>query len=430
MRAAVVWPIPSRWTDMASPSPLWRERDFLRLWAAQTVSDFGARITREGLPMMAVMGLAATPGQLGLLAAMISGPALLAGLFAGGWIDRTRRRPILVAADLVRAVVLITLPLAAWLKLLTIWQVYAAGALVAGASAIFAIADHAYLPSLVSPGRLTEANARIASTEAMAEMGGPALAGFLFQWLTAPFAVAMNAVTYLVSAVFLARIEQPETAPEPRSRRRRWLDGVRTGLAAVWSEPLVRPLLLMSGVNGLFGGGFSALYMVYALRELGLAPALLGLIIGCGGAASLAGSLIARPMAARMGLGPAIMASALVAGASALLIPLAGTSAALTLPCMVGAQLLGDSFGVATIVLAVSLRQSLFPQQLLGRTGAAFQAVSGAAQIVGALGGGYLGARFGVGVGVLVAAAGVTLGPLVGFASPLRGFRELPATSA
>ncbi|MDB5494052.1 MAG: transporter, partial [Phenylobacterium sp.] len=176
---------------MPSDLPLWRQGDFRRLWAAQAVSDFGARITRDGLPMMAVLALAASPAQLGLLAALAGAPALLVGLSAGGLVDRSRRRTLLIAADLVRAAVLVTLPLAAWLRVLGLGQVFAAAALVAAASALFDIADHAYLPSLVGRDRLTEANARIGATESLAEMGGPALAGLLFQWLTAPVAVAV-----------------------------------------------------------------------------------------------------------------------------------------------------------------------------------------------------------------------------------------------
>ena len=181
---------------MTSKSPLWRQGDFLRLWSAQTVSDFGARITREGLPMMAVMGLAATPPQLGLLAALASGAALIVGLSAGDFIDHAARRPILIAMDLIRGLALVILPIAAWLGVLSMLQVYFAAAVVAAASVLFSIADHAYLPSLVGKAQITDANAKISLTESLAEMGGPALAGVLFQWLTAPIAVAINTATY------------------------------------------------------------------------------------------------------------------------------------------------------------------------------------------------------------------------------------------
>ena len=243
----------------APKGALSRHRDFLHLWGAQTVSDFGARITREGLPMMAVIGLAAAPTQLGLLAALSSGSALLVGLAAGDFVDHTARRPILIAMDLVRAAILIVLPIAAWMGLLSMLQVYAAAVLVAASSVLFDIADHAYLPGLVGKALVTDANAKISVTESVAEMGGPALAGMLFQWLTAPIAVAVNAATYLVSALLLARIRAPEPPRDASVRGRGWVDGVVTGARTSWGEPRVRILLVMTGVGGLFGGFFSAL---------------------------------------------------------------------------------------------------------------------------------------------------------------------------
>lgn len=413
---------------MPSDLPLWRHGDFRRLWTAQAISDFGARITREGLPMMAVLALAASPAQLGLLAALAGAPALLVGLSAGGLVDRSRRRTILIAADLIRAAVLITLPLAAWLHVLALGQVFAAAALVAAASALFDIADHAYLPSLVGRDRLTEANARISATESVAEMGGPALAGLLFQWLTAPFAVAVNAATYLVAAAFLAGITSREDLPAPQPRARRWLDGVRTGAAAAWREPLVRPLLWLAMGSGLFGGIFSALYIVFALRTLGLTPALLGLTIATGGAGAFAGSLTAQPLARAVGTGPAILASALAASASSLLIPLSPPGALPAMTSLIAAQLLGDSFGVVTLILAVSLRQSRLPGELLGRTGAAFQAAAGAAAVAGALAGGLLGQALGVRTALFVAAVGLGLAPALGCFSPLSRLRKISET--
>jgi predicted MFS family arabinose efflux permease len=411
---------------MSSRLPLWRQPDFRRLWAAQAVSDFGARITREGLPMMAVTTLAASPSQLGLLAAMASGAALLVGLSAGGFVDRTRRRRILIGADLLRAAVLVTVPVAAFLHLLTLWQVYAAAALVAGASVLFAIADHAYLPGLVDRQDITDANAKINATESVAELGGPALAGLLFQWLTAPFAVAINAATYLVSAAFLAAIRTPEPPLDHEPSGRRWTDGVRAGAAAAWAEPTVRPMLLMSTFNGLFGGIFSALYIVFALRVLHLTPALLGLAIACGGGGAFLGSLLAQPMARALGLGPAILASGALAAAGALLIPLSPPGVVGGMTGLVASQLIGDCFGVVSLILAVSLRQTLIPQKLLGRVGATFQAAAGGAAVVGALAGGVLGQAMGVRAALFVAVAGLFLAPLVGAASPLARLRTAP----
>jgi predicted MFS family arabinose efflux permease len=311
---------------------------------------------------------------------------------------------------------------------LSLGLVYAAAALVAAASSLFDIADHAYLPSLVGRSRLTEANARIGATESLAEMGGPALAGLLFQWLTAPFAVVVNAATYLVSAAFLAGIRTCETPPEPVATARRWLDGVRTGAAAAWREPHVRPLFVSAPISGLFGGIFSALYIVFGLRVVGLSPALLGVTIAFGGGGALLGSLIAQPLARRIGIGPAIIGSALASSACAMLIPLAPAGPVGGMTVLVLAQILGDAVGVATLILAVSLRQSLLPPNLLGRTGAAFQAAAGASAVAGALGGGLLGQAFGIRTALVVAAAGLAIGPALALFTPLRSLQKIPET--
>jgi len=411
---------------MPFKSPLWRQGDFLRLWGAQTVSDFGARITREGLPMMAVMALAATPEQLGLLYAITSGPALLIGLASGDFVDHAARRPILIAADIARALILVALPLAAWLGLLSMLQVYAAAGLVAAASVLFDIADHAYLPGLVGKPLVADANAKLSVTESVAEMGGPALAGMLFQWLTAPVAVAVNAATYVISAVLLARIRAPEPPRPDAARRRGWIDGVVTGARTAWAEPRVRVLLVMTAVGGLFGGFFGALYIAFVLRGLGLSPALLGLGIAAGGVGALAGSLLAQPMGRRLGVGPAICVAGALSALGTMIVLLAPRNPVGGMACLAVSQFLGDAFGVVPLILATSLRQIVLPQSLLGRVGATFRAAAGAAAVAGALAGGALGQAFGLRATLLAAIGGLLLGPLIGALSPLWKVKDMP----
>ncbi len=407
-------------------SPLWRERDFLRLWAAQSVSDFGARITREGLPIMAVLGLAAAPGQLGVLAALSSAAALLVGLAAGDFVDHTPRRGILIATDAMRAVVLLSVPIAAWFGVLTIWQVYVVATLVAAASVLFAIADHAYLPSLVGRTHVLDANAKVATTESVAEMGGPALAGLLFQLLTAPFAIAVNAATYLVSALFLASIRSPEPRPDT-AQRRGWWHGLVTGATTSWREPRVRVLLVMTGTGGLFGGFFSALYIAYVLRDMGLGTALMGLGIAAGGVGAMAGSMLAQRMARWLGVGPAIAVSGALSALGTMLILFAPADRTGAMAALVVSQILGDAFGVVPLILAASLRQSVLPGNVLGRVGATFRAVPGAGAVVGALAGGALGGVLGLRQTLFLAIGGLLIGPIYGLAAPaLRQVREMP----
>src|ERR1700710_2538803 len=170
------------------PATLWHHAGFLRLWAAQTVSSFGARITREGLALASILTIDAKPLQLGILAALVTGPSILVGFFAGGFIDRSHKRTIMIAADFARTLVLMSVPIAAWLHLLRMEQLYAVGALMGGVGLLFDIADHAFLPHLIAREQLIEGNTKLSMTESLAEVGGPALAGILIQTLTAPFA--------------------------------------------------------------------------------------------------------------------------------------------------------------------------------------------------------------------------------------------------
>lgn len=399
------------------PVALTRDRDFMKLWAAQAVSTFGARITREGLPMTAVLTLGASPATLGVLAALSYGPAFFVGLFGGGFVDRRHRRPILIATDLIRAGVLITVPIAAWLGWLSLWQVFAAAVLVGGASVLFDMADHAYLPALIGTERLVDGNSKLSATESVAELGGPAVAGLLFQWLTAPFAIAVNAVTYLVSALFLARIEQVEPDPEPVPPQH-WVADLTQGFRVAWAEPRVRPLLVLTAANGLFGGGFAALYLLFALRTLNLSPAMLGITVAFGGLGALIGAALAAPTARRLGAGPAILVMALASAASAMLIPLSPAAPVAGMAMLIVSQLLGDSTAVIYNVLAASLRQTVLPQETLGRAAGAFKAAGGGAMLIGALALGALGNLIGVRETLFIAAAGLAVGPLIALTSP------------
>lgn len=412
---------------MSSPSAL-AERDFARLWAAQSVSAFGARITREGLPIMAVASLGASPGALGLLAAVASGAGLAAGLLGGGFVDRHHRRPILVGADLLRALVLITIPLAAWLGLLTMPQVLVAAALVAAASVVFDVASHAYLPGLIGREALVDGNSKLSATEGVAEVGGPALGGLLLQWLTAPFAVAVNAGTYLVSAGFLAAIRKPEPAPEA-TEPDHWLSDMTAGFRIALADPIVRPLLLMSTAQGLFGGVFGALYVLFALKTLLLPPAMLGIAIAAGGVGALIGSFVGPWVGRRMGPGPTILAAMTALGLALLITPFAPAGPPSALVALICSQILGDMFAVSGFIQAGSLRQAILPQAVLGRVGGAFHAAAGGTAVIGALGGGLLGQVIGPRQALLIACLGFLATPLIGLASPLRRVREMPLTA-
>ncbi|HLK24085.1 MAG TPA: MFS transporter [Caulobacteraceae bacterium] len=415
--------------NLSPRGPLWRHGDFLKLWGAQTVSDFGARITREGVPYAAVLTVGANPVQMGFLAALSLGPSVAVGLMAGGLVDRSRRRRVLIAADLARAAVLAVIPLSAIMHWFSMAELYVAAFIVGALSVLFDIADHAYLPSLVERSLITDANAKLAVTESVAEIGGPALTGLLVGLLTAPLAIAVNAVTYLASAALLAGIRHAEAPPKPGPATTLASD-LRAGFKVAMGEPLVRAPFLTNLVTGFFGAAFSTCYMLFAIRVLGFPPALLGLVIAMGGVGALAGALTFTALSRAIGLGPATVVSGIVSAASALLIPAAGGSLALALAMMIASQLLGDSFGVAVIIGSKSLQQAVLPPGVLGRAGAAMRAAAGAAGVVGALAAGFTAVRIGVRPTLFIGAAGLVAAQIFLIASPLMRLRMLPPSAS
>ncbi len=404
---------------------LWRHRDFLKLWGAQSVSSFGARITREGLAFAAVMSLGASPAQVGVLAALARGPAIVVGLMGGGLVDRGRRRPILIWTDVGRAMVLASIPVAAWLHIFSMVQLYIVAALVGGLSVLFDMADHAYLPFLIARSDLVEGNAKLATTESIAEIGGPSLAGLLFQVFTAPFAIAVNAGTYLVSALVLATIRAPEPAPAPSEEAPTHpIADFKIGLVTALAHPVIRPLLLIACASALFGSFFSALYILFALRVLGLTPAMLGATISVGGVAALLGASLARALIQRFGIGPTFVYTGIVTGLGSLFIPLAHGGPVIGMVMLMASQAVGDSFGTVNEIAGRSLRQTQAPPEMMGRIGGVFAAAPGATGIIGAVVGGVLGGVLGPQHTLLIASAGVIVSPALGYFSALRTHTE------
>jgi hypothetical protein len=405
------------------PAGLRGHRDFMRLWGAQAVSSFGARIAREGLPMTAVIALKAGPEALGLFAAVALGAQAVVGLFAGALADRLPKRGLLIAADIVRAVVLAAIPLAAVTGRLSLIEIYLAGMLMGAANVTFDVADHAFLPSLIDASALGEGNARLAATEAVAEVGGPALAGLLFQLVAPPIAVAVNAATYLASAVLLGRIDPgaaPETmagiAPSPR------LD-LAAGVRAVLTHARVRPLWLADVARSFFGNFFAALYILLAIHVLKLTPGMLGLTIAMGGVGGFAGAAAAPWLTRRFGAGRAILLTGVAGAAMLFLIPLAAGPPLVAMAMLATAQLIGDGPPTVAQVSATTLRQTALPADQLGRAAGAFATGGAAAGVAGALVGGALGATIGPRETLLIAAAGVTAASLFLVFSPLRQLR-------
>ena len=441
----------ARETGVTSASPgrgssdrgLWRHADFLRLWAAQAVSAFGSRITRTALPIIAVTTLGEPEAIVGVLAAMQLAPGVVLAMMAGGFVDRGRKRRILIAADVIRAALVGSLTVMWALGALSMPHVVLVGAGVGAASALFQITDVAYLPALIGRRQLAEGNAKLETTEAIAEITGPASAGVLIAALGAPLAVAIDAASYLWSALMLGRIRAADTglAGPPRAATTpaagtaipgdtvlpvRTGEDFRIGLRAVFGHPQVRPIVLTLMVWSIAGGFFVALYTLFCLRELGLSEATFGVIIAMGGVGSLAGAMLARSLARVLGVGRTLIVTSALSLVFTMCVPIAAicTSHAMTVGFLVAHQLLGDGFAVAFIVLAVTLRQTVLPKEVLGRANAAVHVcTTGVLPVVALLAGG-LATLIGIRAAVWIGFSIGLVAPL--FVWPLRHLKDMP----
>jgi MFS family permease len=357
--------------------PLWRHRNFLRLWAAQAVSAFGSRITRTALPIIAIVTVSATPFDLALLSSLEVIPAIVVGALAGGWIDRSRKRRMLIMADIVRAGVVLSIPLVAWWSTITIVQLYAIAVVVGGASALFRLADLAYLPRVIGREHLIEGNSKLATTESIAEIGGPGLAGILIQVLTAPIAMLLDALSYLWSAAMLARIDTEERVAPVATARSSVIDDVRIGIRAGFGHPQIGPTLWALGIGSFADGFFMSLYMLYAIDTLGIGIATIGLLIGLGGIGALAGAMVASGTARWLGLGRALLVTMAIGKAMQILVALASELPSLTIALFAAQQLIGDGLLVAHMILSTSFRQAMLHEDVMARANGMLQVMHG-----------------------------------------------------
>ncbi len=344
--------------------------DFKKLWVGQTVSEFGSRISRAGIPLIAVITLGATPAQMGILAAVGSLPVLVFGLFAGVWVDRLRRRPILIAIDLTRMALLLTIPAAALSGHLDMPLLYIVLALMSVLGLVFENAYHAYLPSLVERDQMVEANSRLSTSESLAEIGGVSIAGVLIQVISAPLAIIFDALTFLFSASSVALIRKPEPAPKPAAERESVGREIVEGVQVVARNPILRTLAITLALRSFFGNFYATLYDIYGIRDLGLTPGILGFVIAAGGVGALIGALIAGRLGKRFSLGKILIGSLLFNAVIGLLHPLAGGSVLLASTMLIIPQVIGDGAMMIYMINAISLQQMVVPSHLLGRASA------------------------------------------------------------
>ena len=408
---------------MRKPGGLWRNPDFLWLWSSQTVSQFGSQVSLLALPLVAIVVLDASAFEVALLGVVEYLPFLLLSLPAGVWVDRLRRRPILVAADLVRAAALASLPLAYWADALSIWHLYTVGFVVGVGTVFFDVAYQSYLPSVVTRQELSEGNSKLEVSRSAAQLAGPGLGGVLIGILTAPVAVAVDAVSFLVSGLLIGRIATVERDPVTEARRS-LLSELLEGLRYVLRHEYVRGMATSVAVFNFFGNVGGAIILVYFVRELGLSATTIGLVFGLGNVGFLAGAIVARRVADRLGIGRTIVGSMALSVPGLLLVPLAPRDFAV--PVLIAS---GTIVGFAVVLFhvnAISLMQATTPDRLLGRMNASRRFIVWGVIPLGSLVGGTLASTIGLRPTLFVGAIGASLSVLPLLLSPVRSLARIP----
>ncbi|MBP2051018.1 MFS family permease [Streptomyces griseochromogenes] len=402
-----------------------RDPDFRRLFAATALGQLGDRVIFLALPLVAIAALDAGEFQVGLLTAMTTAGSLLVGLPAGAWVDRMRKRSVMVGADFVRALVLLTIPVAWWLDLLTIWWLCAAALVHGVLTVFFDVAYVSYLPHLVGRGNLVEGNSKLSAIRSVTSISGPAVAGPLIGWVGAPVTLVASSAGMAMSGLIAIGIRKRERKPEPSaSERPRLGRDIKEGLKFVLKRPVLRAVMLGDAIFNLFLIMYQTMLLVFLERRIGLESFGIGLILSGMGCGALLGALVAAGVSRRIGQGRVIWLASLVTCPLTVLMPLARPGWSLYVAAIgLAALSLG---GVVRFVAQASLQQALTPDRLLGRMSATARFVSWGGIPLGGVLGGASGSVFGSAATLWIGAAGMTVSALPAFLSPLRTMRELP----
>jgi predicted MFS family arabinose efflux permease len=404
---------------------LWRDREFRIFWSAQTVSEFGDRVTELALPLIAVTLLEASPAQVGLLTAAVWAPNLIS-LFIGTWVEQRRnKRGLMIAADLFRLVVLLSLPLAYWMGALDLWQLYAIALLAGAAHVVFNTAYAAFFVRLVKPADYMEANSKLSGTRSLSFMAGPAVGGILIQAITAPLAIVVDALSFVVSALQIGRLRvteaEPERAEEPLLQR------AFGGLRYVFSHPYLSASLGCATTVNFFNLMGSALLVLFASRYLGLSAGLIGIALGIGASGGLLGAVLATRLARAIGVGRLIATATVVFPASMAVVAFADG------PMWVKAVELGvaefvGAFSVMCFDIPLgALQASVTDDNLRSRVSGAFLSINFGVRPFGAIVGGLLGDWIGPRDTLLVSAVGGAVAVLWLLRSPILKVRTIEA---
>jgi MFS family permease len=418
--------------DEPKPAPkgsLWRDRNFLTMWSGQALSQFGAQITELAIPVLAVLLLNASEWEVGVLTAANVAAFLVVGLPAGAWIDRMRKRHVMIWADLVRAVALGMLPLLGLLGVLQMWHLYVVALVMGVATVFFDVSNQSIIPSLVRRDQIAEANGKLQSTEQLAGLAGPAFGGWLVGLVAAPFAILITVGTYLSSFVALLFTKDHEKLRAPEDHQP-LVKEIGEGLRWVFGNPLLRRIVGTTGVANFFGMASATLLPIFALRELGISPAAFGLVFTLASVGGLLGAIATPRIVARIGEARAIPVSALLFGFSPALVPLVALVPSLALPMLVVAYFIGSFTVLLYNITQVTFRQRITPTRLLGRMNASIRFVVWGVMPIGALLFGALGEWIGVVPTLWIGVAGEVLATLFVVTGPFWTMRELPDAHA
>lgn len=401
---------------------LWRHGDFIRLWSAQTISMFGSQVSALALPFVAVVVLKASAFEVAAMGTVFMTPFVFFTLPAGVWVDRLSRRPIMVVADWGRAAALGSVPLTYAFGSVTLWQLYVVSFVTGTLTVFFDVSYQSYLPSLVEREQLVQGNAKLEVSRAGSQTGGPAIAGLLISVLTAPYAVIVDAASFVASAVLLTAIRKREATVE-RHAERSMHHEIWTGLRYVFRHPLLRPMIWQIGIGNFFLAVLSSILIVYAVRVLHMSAATVGVIFAVGNVGLLVGAPLAGRLARRLGIGPLLIWGAAWTGCAYILFAAAPRSAAPELLAV--AQFIWSFGAVMYFVNGITLIQTITPERLLGRVNASRRFAVWGVIPLGDLVGGAIASGIGLHAAIWVGAIGACASALPLLASPMRGVREM-----
>ena len=407
---------------------LWRNPAFLRFWAADTVSVFGSLITRVALPFTAVLVLDASAFEMSLLVLADLVPSCVVGLPVGVWVDRRRRLPLMIASDLMRAAILVSIPIAAAFEALTLAQLYVVSFVASALTVLFNVAQISILPALVSRDSLLEANSKTAATQSVSEIGAFGIGGWLVQLLSGPGAILIDAASFLASAVLLRRVRINEMAPATEVRAVMRQDLI-AGLRHLWRQPLLRATALASSALWFGFSTFGTIISLFTLKELGFEAGPLAMIYAVGGVSSLLGSVFAGRVTRALGAGPAMIAGLMAAGLLLMPLTAARGHGAWAAACLL-VQQLGDGAVSVYMINEVSLRQTIVAPGLMGRVNSSAEFLRSIARLAGVLVAGLAGDIIGLRATLGLGGGVVTLGAIFLALTPLRSLKRMPVSAS